>query len=204
MPYTGAGWYHLSASLARCAVAWAAAVAAGITLGLALGLSRLVSDLLDPLLNALRAVPLYAWLPLTLVWFGFGEGAARSLIFIGAFWPVLVATSASVGRVPRAHLETARMLGTPPHRLWRRVHLPASLPEIVTGLRLSLTLAWTCVIVGEVTGTSRGVGAMMNAARETSSTDQIVVGILVFAVIGFTADRLLRLAARRTLRWSQT
>ena len=203
VPFTGAGWYHLGASVGRCLVSWAVAVAVGLSVGLALGLSRLVSDLFDPLLNALRAIPLYAWLPLTLVWFGLGEGAARALIFLGALWPVLVATSASVSRVPRAYLETARMLGTPRHRLWRRVHLPAALPEVVTGLRLSLTLAWTCVVVGELTGTTRGVGAMMSAAREISATEQIVVGMLVFAVVGLAGDRALRLAAARAVRWSQ-
>lgn len=202
VPFTGAGWYHLGASVTRCLVAWALAVTVGLGVGLALGLSRLVSDLFDPLLNALRAIPLYAWLPLTLVWFGLGEGAARALIFIGALWPVLVATSASVSRVPRSYLETARMLGTPPQRLWRRVYLPAALPEIVTGLRLSLTLAWTCVIVGELTGTTRGVGAMMAAAREISATDQIIVGMIVFAVVGLAGDRLLRFATARAVRWS--
>ena len=131
------------------------------------GCRSLARDLLDPVLNALRAVPIFAWLPLALVWFGIGEGAARALIFIGALWPVLVAVGDATARVPRGHVETARMLGTPQRWLWRRVYLPSALPEVVTGLRLSLTLAWTCVIVGELSGTTSGVGAMMNArARE--------------------------------------
>jgi NitT/TauT family transport system permease protein len=204
IPFTGAGWDHVAASLTRAGVSFAAAVAVGLSLGLALGLSRLVSDLLDPLVNGLRAVPLYAWLPLALVWFGIGENAARAIIFLGALWPVLIATADSVGRVPRAYIETARMLGTPSRRLWRRVYLPSALPEIVTGLRLSLTLAWMCVIVGELTGTTTGVGAMMTGARETGRIDQIVVGILVFAVIGFLADLLVRTLARPLVRWSLT
>lgn len=202
--FNGAGWEHIGASLWRCAVSFTAAVVVGVSVGLAIGLSRLVSDLLDPLVNALRAVPLYAWLPLVLVWFGIGEGAARVLIFIGALWPVLIATADAVGRVPRGHIETARMLGTPARRLWRRVYLPSVLPEVVTGLRLSLTLAWMCVIVGELSGTREGVGAMMNAARESGRVDQIVVGILVFAVIGLLADLALRLAARPFIRWNLT
>lgn len=204
VPFTGAGWDHLAASLWRCAVSYVLAVGVGMSIGLALGLSSWVADLLDPLVNALRAVPLYAWLPLMLVWFGIGEGAARALIFVGALWPVLIATAASVSRVPRAHIETARMLGTPRRRLWRRVYLPCALPEIVTGLRLSLTLAWMCVIVGELTGTSTGIGAMMNAAREIGRIEQILVGIAVFAVVGFLADVALRLATRPLVRWSDT
>jgi len=200
--FSGAGFGHIGASLTRCLESWAAAVAVGLLLGLGLGLSRWVAELLDPLANALRAVPLYAWLPLAIVEFGVGEKPARVLIFIGALWPVVIATTDSVARVPRAQVETARMLGTPRAHLWRRVYLPSALPEIVTGLRLSLTLAWTCVIVGELVGTSTGVGAMMNAARESGATDQVVVGIIVFAVIGYAGDRLLRAVARPFTRWS--
>jgi sulfonate transport system permease protein len=174
----------------------------GTVVGLLLGLSRLARDLLDPVLNALRAVPLFAWLPLALVWFGIGEGAARALIFIGALWPVVVAVGDSTSRVPRAYVETARMLGTPRKWLWRKVYLPSALPEVVTGLRLSLTLAWTCVIVGELSGTTEGVGAMMNAARESGRTEQVIVGILVFATIGLLADVLLRAVSRRWVRWA--
>jgi ABC-type nitrate/sulfonate/bicarbonate transport system permease component len=202
VPFTGAGGDHLLASLRRCGVSWLLAVGVGTVVGLALGLSSVARDLLDPVLNALRAVPLFAWLPLALVWFGIGEGSARAIIFVGALWPVLVAVGDSTARVPRVHVETARMLGTPRRWLWRRVYLPSALPEVVTGLRLSLTLAWTCVIVGELSGTTQGVGAMMNAARESGRTDQIIVGILVFAVVGLAADVLLRLATRRWVRWA--
>ncbi len=147
-------------------------------------------------------MPIFAWLPLALVWFGIGEGAARALIFIGALWPVLVAVGDATSRVPRSYVETAQMLGTPRRWLWRKVYLPSALPEVVTGLRLSLTLAWTVVIVGELSGTTSGVGAMMNAARESGRTDQVVVGILVFAAVGLVADVLLRLATRPWVRWS--
>ena len=204
VPFVGAGWQHLGASLERTGVSWALAVPVGLMLGLGLGLSRWFGDLTDPLLNALRAVPLFAWLPLIIVQFGIGESSARILVFIGALWPVVISTADGVARVPRQHIETARMLGTPRALMWQRVYLPSALPEILTGLRLSLTLAWTCVVVGELTGITWGVGAMMNAARERSGTDQIVVGILVFAVVGLAADRLLRLISRRWVRWADT
>ncbi|MGH9226150.1 MAG: ABC transporter permease [Acidimicrobiales bacterium] len=204
VPYRGAGWLHLSASLSRCGKSWAYAVVIGVLIGLGLGLSRWVADLFEPLTNGLRAVPLFAWLPLAIVQLGVGEKPARVLIFIGALWPIVVATTDSVARVPRAQIETARMLGTPRRRLWRRVYLPSALPEIVTGLRLSLTLAWTCVIVGELSGTSSGVGAMMNAARESGRTDQIIVGIITFAVVGYLGDRMLRTVVRPLIRWSDS
>jgi sulfonate transport system permease protein len=202
VPYRGAAWLHISASLERCVTTWVAAVLVGLVLGLGLGLSRWVADLLEPMSNALRAVPLFAWLPLALVQFGIGEAPARTLIFIGALWPVVVATADSVARVPRSQVETARMLGAPRSRLWRRVYLPSALPEILTGLRLSLTLAWTCVVVGELAGVTNGIGAMMNSSREAGQTDRIIVGIFLFAAIGYSGDRLLRLLARPLVRWS--
>ncbi len=202
IPFSGAGLEHLQASLARLVVSWLLAVAVGTAVGLLLGLSPVFRDLLDPLLNALRAIPLFAWLPLVLIWFGIGEGAARALIFIGALWPVLVATADATARVPQGHIETARMLGTPRRGLWRAVYLPSALPEVLTGLRLSLTLAWTCVIVAELSGTDRGVGAMMNAARETGRTEQVLVGIAIFASFGLAADLLLRKVSRRWVRWA--
>lgn len=202
VPFKGAAWLHISASVERCLSTWVLAVGVGLVLGLGLGLSRWVADLLEPITNALRAVPLFAWLPLAAVLFGIGESPARILIFIGALWPVVVATTDSVARVPRTHVETARMLGTPRSRMWRRVYLPSALPEIVTGLRLSLTLAWTCVIVGELLGVSRGIGAMMISARESGATEQIIVGVFLFATIGYAGDRLLRLLARPLIRWS--
>ena len=204
VPFAGAGWGHLASSLRRCFEGWALAVLVGTVVGLGLGLSAWFRVLLDPLLTALRAVPIFAWLPLALVWFGIGEGAARALIFVGALWPVLVAVADATSRVPRAHVETARMLGTPRRDLWRRVYLPSALPEVVTGLRLSLTLAWTVVIVGELSGTTSGVGAAMNAARESGRTDQVVVGILVFAVVGLAFDVSLRAVTAPFVRWART
>ena len=203
VPFAGAGFEHLGASLARCAISWGLAVALGVAVGLLLGVSALARDLLDPVLNALRAVPLFAWLPLVLIWFGIGESSARALIFLGALWPVLVAVADSTGRVPAAHVETARMLGTRRRDLWWRVYLPSALPEVVTGLRLSLTLAWTCVIVGELSGVTTGVGAMMNAARESGRPEQVLVGIVVFATVGLLADLLLRALTARWVRWAQ-
>ncbi len=202
VPFSGAAPEHLSASILRWLSGYGLAVAIGLTIGLGIGLSRLVADLVDPLVQALRAIPIFAWLPLALVWFGLGEGAARYLVFIGAVSPILIATADSVSRVPGAYVETALMLGTPRRSLARRVYVPAALPGIVTGLRLGLTLGWMSVIVGELTGTQTGIGAMMNAAREGGRLDQILVGMLCFAVVGLLGDTILRAATRPFVAWS--
>jgi len=202
VPFAGAAGAHVGASLRRWAVAYAIAVAVGLPLGMGLGLSPWFSASVDPLFQGLRSVPVTAWLPIALVWFGLGEGAARFLVFVGAVSPIVIATADSVARVPRALVDTARMLGTSRRALARRVYLPAALPGIVTGLRLGLTLGWMSLVVGELTGTDRGLGAMMFAAREIGRLDQIIVGMVAFGVIGLAGDVLLRAAARPFVRWA--
>jgi NitT/TauT family transport system permease protein len=202
VPFKGAAGRHVQASVSRWMVAYAIAVCVGLPFGLGLGLSRWMSAAVDPLFQALRSVPITAWLPIALVWFGFSEGAARFLVFVGAVSPIIVATADSTARVPRQLVDTARMLGTRHRDLARRVYLPAALPGIVIGLRLGLTLGWTSLIVGELTGTNRGLGAMMSAARELNRLDQIIVGMVTFAVIGFAGDLLLRKVARPFVRWA--
>ena len=202
VPFSGAAGDHVAASLRRWAVAAALAVGIGLPLGLGLGLSRWVAAGVDPVFQALRSVPITAWLPIALVWFGLGESAARFLVFVGAVSPIVVATADAAARVPRQLVDTARMLGTPRRDLARRVYLPASLPGIVTGLRLGFTLGWMSVIVGELTGTSSGLGAMMFAAREVGRLDQILVGMAAFAVVGLAGDLLLRFVTRPLVRWA--
>ncbi len=202
IPFKGGAALHLPASIRRWLVAYAVAVAVGVPLGLGLGLSRWISAALDPLVQGFRAVPITAWLPIALVWFGFGEGAARYLVFIGAFYPIVIATADAARRVPRQLVDTARMLGTPRRALARRVYVPAAMPGIVTGLRLGLTLGWTSLIVGEITGQDTGLGAMMFAAREVSQLDQILVGMVAFAVVGLFGDLLLRAGTRRLVAWA--
>lgn len=202
VPFRGAAAQHVRASVELWAVAYTIALAVGLPLGLGLGLSRWMSAAVDPLFQAIRSVPITAWLPIALVWFGLGGGAARFLVFIGAVSPIVVATADSTARVPRQLVDTARMLGTPHRHLARRVYVPAALPGIVTGLRLGLTLGWTSVIVGELTGATRGLGAMMFSAREVSRLDQIIVGMATFAVIGLVGDMLLRAVTRPFVRWA--
>lgn len=202
--FDGAAWLHLTASLARLLGAFGLAAAVGVPLGLSLGLSRRTAALLDPLVQALRPIPIYAWLPLAFAWFGLGEGAARWLIFIGAVFPIVVATADGARRVPPRWPETARMLGTTGIDLYRRVYVPAALPSIITGLRLGLTLGWMSVIVGELTGTPRGIGVMMFAAREVGRLDRVVVGMACFALLGLATDTLVRRIGRRWTAWTPT
>ncbi len=202
--FDGEGWGHIGASVWLLVSSYVVAVAIGVPTGVALALSPLFRALTDPMVQALRAIPIFAWLPLAIVWFGLGTGPARFLVVVGAVFPILVATADAVARVPRGWVETARVLGTPRRALVRRVHLPAALPGIVVGLRLGVSLGWMSVIVGELTTTrGAGVGAMMQVARQTGRLDEIVVGMVCFAVLGLLSDMLLRAASAPWTRWAR-
>ncbi len=203
VPFAGAASEHITASLRRWAVAYLLAIAIGAPLGLGLGLSRWFAASLDPLVQAIRSVPITAWLPIALVWFGLGEGAARFLVFIGAVFPIVVATADATARACPVRWWTRPACSAPPGGPWPGASTcRRRCPGIVTGLRLGLTLGWTSVIIGELTGTSRGLGAMMFAAREVGRLDQILVGMAAFAIIGLAGDLLLRALTRPLVAWA--
>lgn len=202
--FAGQAWVHIGSSTWLLASSYAIALLIGIPAGAALALSPLFRSLTDPMVQGLRAIPIFAWLPLSIVWFGLGAGSARFLVVIGAVFPVLVATADAVARVPGAWVESARMLGTPRRALLRRVYLPAALPGIVVGCRLGVSLGWMSVIVGEFTGGSgTGVGAVMQVARQTGSLDEIVVGMVCFALLGLASDTLIRLVTAPWTAWAR-
>jgi len=202
IPFDGGARIHLPTSVRRWLTAYLLAVASGMPLGLGLGLSRRFSAALDPFFQGVRSVPITAWLSIALVWFGIGEGSTRFLVFLGAFYPVVIATADASKRVPRQLVDTARMLGTPRRSLARRVYIPAALPGIVTGLRLGLTLGWTSLIIGELTGTDTGLGALIYSLREYGNLDEIIVCMITFAVIGLMGDLILRALTRPLVAWA--
>lgn len=202
--FAGQAWVHIGASTWLLLSSYVIALAIGIPAGAALALSPLFRFLTDPMIQGLRAIPIFAWLPMAIVWFGLGAGSSRFLVVIGAVFPVLIATADAVARVPRGYVETARMLGTPQRALLRRVYLPAALPGIVVGCRLGVSLGWMSVIVGEfISGSGDGVGATMQVARQTGRLDEIVVGMVCFAVLGLLSDSLLRTLSSPWTRWAR-
>jgi NitT/TauT family transport system permease protein len=201
--YRGAVLVHGIATATRVGVGYGLAVLLGVPLGIALGSSHRIAALLDPLLQALRPIPSLAWLPLALAWFGLGASSTIFLVFLGAIFPILVAASDAVRRVPRSYSETALMLGMAPRALAWRVYLPAALPGIITGLRLGISLAWMVVMVGELTGVDRGIGAMMTAARESGRLDVVIIGMVTLGGCGALSDWVLRQVCRPATRWAE-
>ena len=200
--FSGTLWSHLSASLARVFGGFALAAAAALPLGLLIGRVPLMRALLDPTFQILRPVPVTAWLPLAMILFGLGPRSAYFLVFLGAFYPILVNTVFGVRAVEPRLFEAAAMLGCTGPAQFARVVLPAALPSIFTGLRLGLGFAWVVIVVGEMTGVQTGLGAIIMEARQLSRTEIVICGMAVIGVAGFVSDRIVMEIGRRLLAWS--
>jgi NitT/TauT family transport system permease protein len=193
---------HILKSMERVYGGFFAAAALGIPLGLMIGRIKLIRQLLDPTISLLRPIPVTAWLPLSMIFFGLGPKAAIFLVFLGAFYPILLNTIFGVRSVDPRLFEAAAMLGCSGQAMFRQIVLPAAMPAIFNGLRLGHGFAWILIVVGEMTGVPTGLGSVIMDGRTLSRTDLAIVGMIVIGVLGFLTDRLIVMLNNRVLRWS--
>jgi NitT/TauT family transport system permease protein len=193
---------HLLASASRVYGGFVLAALVAIPLGLLIGRNAFVRQLLDPFLQLMRPIPVTAWLPLSMILFGLGARSAFFLVFLGAFYPILLNTIFGVKNVEPRLFEAASMLGCRGNAQFFRVVLPAALPSIFTGLRLGLGLAWFVIVVGEMTGVPQGLGAVIMDGRTLSRTELVICGMIVIGIAGFISDRVVVMLMNRLLRWS--
>jgi NitT/TauT family transport system permease protein len=193
---------HLLASISRVYGGFALALAVALPLGMLIGRVRLIRQLIDPTIQILRPVPVTAWLPLAMIIFGLGPRSAFFLVFLGAFYPILVNTIFGVRSVEPRLFEAAAMLGCKGSGMFREVVFPASLPSIFNGLRIAHGFAWILIVVGEMTGVPTGLGSVIMDGRTLSRTDLVVTGMIVIGVCGFITDRVIVAIGNRVLQWS--
>jgi NitT/TauT family transport system permease protein len=193
---------HLVASMSRVYGGFALALLIALPLGMLIGRVQLVRQLIDPTIQILRPIPVTAWLPLAMIIFGLGPRSAFFLVFLGAFYPILVNTIFGVRSVEPRLFEAASMLGCSQQAQFFRVVLPAALPSIFTGMRLGLGFAWVVIVVGEMTGVQTGLGAIIMEARQLSRTEIVISGMIVIGAFGFLSDQLVMWIGRRLLAWS--
>jgi NitT/TauT family transport system permease protein len=208
-PVTPLGWSsgtwapYVLMSLRRVAAGFAIAATAGVGLGVLIGWYAVMEELFDGVINFLRAVPMTAWVPFAVFFFGIHESAAVFLIAFGSFFPIVTNATAGARQTPRILIRAARMLGTSPRKLLVRVVLPAALPAIFTGLRVGLGLAWVLVIVAEMLAVQGGLGYALWSAYQFSRLDLILAAIASVGALGLASDRMVALAAGRVLRWQR-
>jgi len=198
---SGALLAHAGISTLRLLTGFCIGSALGILAGSAAGLSQRVEALFGPTFRTLRTVPLLAWMPLALLWLGFGEATKITLIAIGAFFPVYLNVVAGIHDVDDKLLEVGGIFGLTGSLLITRVFLPAALPNLFSGLRSGLTFAWMLLIAVELTAATSGLGYLLTDGRETGRADLIIVAIVVLALLGKAGDRLLQRLKGRLLGW---
>ncbi|MEV4598320.1 ABC transporter permease [Amycolatopsis sp. NPDC049253] len=188
-------------SLGRVGAGFAIGAVVGVLLGIVAGLSRWGEALVDPPVQMLRTLPFLGLIPLFILWFGIGEETKIVLVALGVAFPLYLNVHSGIRTADARLVEAARALGfTRGERLWHVV-LPGALPQALVGLRQSLGLAWLALIVGETVNADAGLGYLINNAREFLRTDVVVVGLIVYAILGLATDALVRVLERRALRW---
>ncbi|MXP62893.1 ABC transporter permease [Roseomonas sp. M0104] len=198
---TGELPYHLLVSLGRVLTGFTLGVTTGAALALVAGLSRLGEEVVDAPMQMLRTMPFLALVPLFILWFGIGETPKIALVALGATFPVYLTLFAGIRGTDPKLAEAARVFGLDRRGLIRHVILPGALPSALVGLRYALGSAWLSLVIAEQINATAGIGFLINDAREFLRTDVIVVGLVVYALLGLGADALVRLVERRALAW---
>jgi sulfonate transport system permease protein len=191
----------MAISLARAAAGFVIGGTMGFSLGTAVGFSRIAEALFDRSIQMIRAIPFLALLPLVIVWFGVGEAEKVFLVSLGVSFPIYINTVLGIRQVDPKLIELGRVMGLSRAQLIKRIVLPGALPSVLTGVRYALATAWLALVVAETIGADSGIGFLAMDAREFLRTDVIVLTILIYALIGVSADTVARLLERRLLAW---
>lgn len=191
----------LGVSLTRAGLGLLIGAGAGLVLGVVTGFFRLGEELLDSAIQVLRTVPFLALVPLFMVWFGITETAKVALIGVATSFPMYVSTSGGVRNTDPKLIEAMRSFGLGRWAIVRTVVLPGALPALLSGLRLSMTLSVIALIAAEEINSTEGIGYLMAQAQNYSRTDILAVCILIYGVLGLTADGVVRLLERVLMPW---
>ena len=193
--------HNVLVSLARVAAGLTIGVSVGAALALVAGLSRLGEDIVDAPIQMLRTLPFLALVPLFILWLGIGETPKIALVALGTCFPIYINLFAGIRGIDPKLAEMGRVFGLDRRGLIRHVVLPGALPSALVGLRYSLSVAWLSLVVAEQINASAGIGYMISDARDFLRTDVILVGLLLYALLGLTVDALVRGLERRLLSW---
>jgi ABC-type nitrate/sulfonate/bicarbonate transport system permease component len=194
-------WAHLAATFQRVVVGFAVGAALALALGIVAGHVRVARNLVEPIVEMLRPIPPLAVLPLFIVWIGIGETSKVGFITYATFFPMFLTTVHAVGRVDPLLLRAAQSLGAGSLQLFRRVILPAALPEILVGIRLGVALSFFVIVISEFIGAEHGLGYLINDGRNFFLVPQMLAAAVVLGLLGYAGNALVRAIERRALRW---
>jgi ABC-type nitrate/sulfonate/bicarbonate transport system permease component len=177
------------------------AIAAGVVLGVIIGWYRRLAMVVEPFVNALYATPRVALIPLILIWFGIGMWSKVFIVFINAFFPVLINTIGGIRATDADLLRAARAFCASDRQIFKTVAIPGAVPFILTGVRQSVALGLIGVVVGEMFGGSQGIGYMVNYGGQTFQTDTVFLGVVIIALAGIILTWLAEQLEKRFSRW---
>jgi len=199
----GTLWEHIVASLLRVGVGFLLALGVAVPLGLLMGRVDGAYLTLNPIFQMLRPISPIAWIPIAILWFGVGNASPIFLIFIAAVFPMIVQTAAGVHTIEQRYLLAAENFGVSRAKLFRQVIVPAVLPQIIVGMRISLGVAWLVVVAAEMIALRSGLGYMIMDSRNAGNRyDLVVAGMIIIGIIGLMLDGTMRLLERlKSVRW---
>jgi NitT/TauT family transport system permease protein len=197
--FVRAGW-----SLLRVVLGFLVAALIAIPLGVAMGWSRSVMYIVNPVVEILRPIPPIAWIGLALLWFGFGLSSAVFLVFIGAFFPILLNTIDGVRNVDKRLIEVAYTFGAKDREVLTKVVILAASPTIYTGLRVGMGIGWMCVVAAEMIAVKYGLGELILDATNLLKTDQVMVGMITIGILGLAINFLFEWAGTWLFQWQQS
>ncbi len=201
---SGVLWQDAAASFYRVTVGFLISSALAVPLGILMGTYKLAEAAVEPTVDLIRYMPAVAFLPLTILWVGIGDGQKFLIIFIGTFFQQVLLVMDNVKRVPRDFLNVGYTLGLSEGAILRKIVLPASAPAIFDTLRVTLGWAWTYLVVAELVAADAGLGHRIMQAQRYFQTDTIIVGILVIGILGLITDFAFKFAHGRLFGWARS
>ena len=200
MVIDGSIFVHIGTSMYRFAVGYISAIVVAVLLGLLLGWFTGIFNYVNPIIQLLRPISPMAWMPFIVLWFVIGDVPAIVIIFIAAFFPVLLSTVSAVSGINPIYLKVSKNFSVgQPHILWKVV-FPAAFPQIANGIHLALGTAWVFLVAGEMTGAQSGLGYQIIDARNNLESDTLLATIVVIGFLGILLDALLKVIEKRVLR----
>lgn len=188
----GTIWEHVQISLYRFLVGYLVAAVFGIFIGLILGRMKVLWSIIDPVVQVLRPISPIAWSPFIVLWFGIGSTPAIVIIFIAAFFPILLSTVAAVRKVDKVYLRIAANFELTRFQLLTKIVFPAAFPMIANGLHMAIGSAWIFLVAGEMVGAQSGLGYLIVDSRNSLSLDVVLASIIIIGLLGLLLDKLIR------------
>ncbi|MFW9907689.1 MAG: ABC transporter permease [Candidatus Thorarchaeota archaeon] len=195
---------HASLSLYRVVLGFAAAILTACPIGIAIGRYRVVDSILGPVVEAMRPIPPIAWIPISILLFQSNfTGAQVFIIWVGAFFPILINTTAGVRRTKTVHLDVASTFGASEFQILKRIILPSAAPEIFAGLRIGFGIGWMCLVAAEMIGGGLGLGYLVIITEQLGLVGQTISAMLVIGLIGFVFSYLFLSVERYLLKYRE-